>query len=100
VSKKQKQKKKHYDLGYQSMIVMQFCHNFCNPGQVSWRIRNVWGRLKSYESIAITVSHLYFYQNAVNAGERHMLPSKIDQMKVSQETGSEANIKFGRALML
>ena len=28
-----------------------------------------------------------------------MLPSKIDQMKVSQETGSEANIGFGRALM-
>jgi len=25
--------------------------------------------------------------------------SKIDQMKVSQETGSEANIRFGRALM-
>ncbi|ROL46254.1 hypothetical protein DPX16_6288 [Anabarilius grahami] len=28
-----------------------------------------------------------------------MLPSEIDQMKVSQETGSEANIEFGRALM-
>ncbi len=28
-----------------------------------------------------------------------MLPSKIDQMKVSHETGSEANFGFGRALM-
>ncbi len=28
-----------------------------------------------------------------------MLPSKIDQMKVSHETGSEANFGFGHALM-
>ncbi len=28
-----------------------------------------------------------------------MLPSKIDQMKVSHETGSEANFGFERALM-
>jgi len=28
-----------------------------------------------------------------------MLPSKIDLWKVSHETGSEANIGFGRALM-
>ncbi len=28
-----------------------------------------------------------------------MLPSKIDQMKASHETGSEANFGFGRALM-
>jgi len=28
-----------------------------------------------------------------------MLDSKIDQIKVSQKTGSEANIGFGRALM-
>ncbi len=28
-----------------------------------------------------------------------MLPSKMDQMKVSHETGSEANFGFGRALM-
>ncbi len=28
-----------------------------------------------------------------------MLPSKIDQMKVSHETGSEANFGFGRVLM-
>ncbi len=28
-----------------------------------------------------------------------MLPSKIHQMKVSHETGSEANFEFGRALM-
>ncbi len=28
-----------------------------------------------------------------------MLPSKIDQMKVSHETGSEANLGFGHALM-
>ncbi len=27
------------------------------------------------------------------------LPSKIDQMKVSHETGSEAKFGFGRALM-
>ncbi len=28
-----------------------------------------------------------------------MLPSKIDQMKASQETGTAANIEFGHALM-
>ncbi len=28
-----------------------------------------------------------------------MLPSKIDQMELSHETGSEANFGFGRALM-
>ncbi len=28
-----------------------------------------------------------------------MLPSKIDQMEVSHEKGSEANFGFGRALM-
>ncbi len=28
-----------------------------------------------------------------------MLPSKIDQKKVSHETGSKANFGFGRALM-
>ncbi len=28
-----------------------------------------------------------------------MLPSKIDQMKASHETGSEANFGFGHALM-
>ncbi len=28
-----------------------------------------------------------------------MLPSKINQMKVSHETGSEANFGLGRALM-
>ncbi len=28
-----------------------------------------------------------------------MLPSKIDQMKASHETGSEANFGFGYALM-
>ncbi len=28
-----------------------------------------------------------------------MLPSKIDQVKVSHETGSEANFGLGRALM-
>ncbi len=28
-----------------------------------------------------------------------MLPSKIDQMKVSHETGSEANFGFGHALV-
>ncbi len=28
-----------------------------------------------------------------------MLPSKIDQMKTSQKTGSEADIGFGCALM-
>ncbi len=28
-----------------------------------------------------------------------MLPSKIDPMKVSHETGSEANFGFGHALM-
>ncbi len=28
-----------------------------------------------------------------------MLPPKIDQIKVSHETGSEANFGFGRALM-
>ncbi len=28
-----------------------------------------------------------------------MLPSKIDQMKASHKTGSEANFGFGRALM-
>ncbi len=28
-----------------------------------------------------------------------MLPSKLDQMKASHETGSEANFGFGRALM-
>ncbi len=28
-----------------------------------------------------------------------MLPSRIDQMKVSHETGSEANLGFGRALI-
>ncbi len=28
-----------------------------------------------------------------------MLPSRIDQMKVSHETGSEANFGFGRALI-
>jgi len=29
-----------------------------------------------------------------------MLPLKFDQIKASQETGSEDNIGFGRALML
>ncbi|ROL47043.1 hypothetical protein DPX16_20695 [Anabarilius grahami] len=33
------------------------------------------------------------------AKDTSMLPSKIDQMKVSHETGSEANIGFGCALM-
>ncbi len=33
------------------------------------------------------------------AKDTSMLPSKIDQMKVSHETGSEANFGFGRALM-
>ncbi len=33
------------------------------------------------------------------AKDTSMLPSKIDQMKVSYETGSEANFGFGRALM-
>ncbi len=28
-----------------------------------------------------------------------MLPSKIDQMKISHETGSEANFGFGHALV-
>jgi len=28
-----------------------------------------------------------------------MLPSKINEVKVSQETGSEVNIGFGHALM-
>lgn len=28
-----------------------------------------------------------------------MLPSKIGQMKASQETGTEANIEFGHTLM-
>ncbi len=28
-----------------------------------------------------------------------MPPSKIDQMRASQETGSESDIRFGRALM-
>ncbi len=33
------------------------------------------------------------------AKDTSMLPSKIDQMKVFHETGSEANFGFGRALM-
>ncbi len=33
------------------------------------------------------------------AKDTSTLPSKIDQMKVSHETGSEANFGFGRALM-
>ncbi len=33
------------------------------------------------------------------AKDTSMLPSKIDQMKASHETGSEANFGFGRALM-
>ncbi len=33
------------------------------------------------------------------AKDTSMLPSKINQMKVSHETGSEANFGFGRALM-
>ncbi len=33
------------------------------------------------------------------AKDTSMLPSKIDQMKVSHERGSEANFGFGRALM-
>ncbi len=33
------------------------------------------------------------------AKDTSMLPSKICQMKASQETGTEANIEFGRALM-
>ncbi len=33
------------------------------------------------------------------AKDTSMLPSKIDQMKVHHETGSEANFGFGRALM-
>ncbi len=33
------------------------------------------------------------------AKDTSMLPSKIDQMKVSNETGSEANFGFGCALM-
>ncbi len=34
------------------------------------------------------------------AKDTSMLPSKIDPMKVSHETGSEANSGFGRALCL
>ncbi len=34
------------------------------------------------------------------AKDTSMLPSKIDQKKVSHETGSEANFGFGHALML
>ncbi len=33
------------------------------------------------------------------AKDTSMLPSKINQMKGSHETGSEANLGFGRALM-
>jgi len=33
------------------------------------------------------------------ANDSSMLPSKIDQMKVSQETGSETNIAFGHVLI-
>ncbi len=33
------------------------------------------------------------------AKDTSMLPSKIDQMKASHETGSETNFGFGRALM-
>ncbi len=33
------------------------------------------------------------------AKDTAMLPSKINQMKVSQETGIEANFGFGRDLM-
>ncbi len=33
------------------------------------------------------------------AKDTSMLPSKINQMKVSRETGSEANFGFGHALM-
>ncbi len=33
------------------------------------------------------------------AKDTSMLPSKIDQMNVSQETGSEANFGFGCALI-
>ncbi len=33
------------------------------------------------------------------AKDTSMLPSKIDQTKASHETGSEANVGFGRALM-
>ncbi len=33
------------------------------------------------------------------AKDTSMLPSKIDQMKVSHETGSDSNLGFGCALM-
>ncbi len=35
----------------------------------------------------------------IKGSERSMLPSNIDQMKASQETGREADIGFRRALM-
>jgi len=35
----------------------------------------------------------------IKGSEGYTLPSKIDQMKVSHETGSEANFGFRHALM-
>ncbi len=35
----------------------------------------------------------------ITVKDMSMLPSKTDQMKASQETGSDANIGFGRDLM-
>ncbi len=60
---------------------------------------------RSFQTPSLFFSSTVTEWNALDCGiskaakDTSMLPSKIDQMKVSHETGSEANFGFGRTLM-